>query len=536
MSKFPVDRLVRVLLALACVPATAASATYFNVVDYGAVRDGSALSTDAFRAAIQAVKAAGGGTVFVPAGNYITGPIEMVSNMVLHLDAGATVRFPAAHLPFTEGREQGIECLTPVPLIGGRNLHDVAVIGQGILTTSNEDWLNLLGRPEKNTAAGPGSVFGPDWRRLLEALEQHSPAPKELYEKAAPHLRPSFLRFMDSTNVLVQGVHFIGSPMWTVHILYSTKVVVDGVTIDTYPGVHTDGIAVDSSSDVRISNSFINTGDDGIVIKSGKDADGLRVNRPTENVTVTNCNVYHAHGAVVLGSEIAGGIRDLVASNITCHGTQIGVRIKSRRGRGGSVENVRFDNWTMEDVPVGINVTNYYIMEGEKRTSIEPVSNRTPVFRDIAISNMTITGSKVPIEVEGLPEMPITGLRISDVIASGKMGMEGFNTSGMELHNVRINAESGPAFLVRDSKELELDDVTSSKPLADMPVIRLNRCPGTIIRDSRAFPGTGTFLSVIPGELQTLVLEANWLKNAKTPQAELVRDFWTDVGPAPDKQ
>lgn len=190
----------------------------------------------------------------------------------------------------------------------------------------------------------------------------------------------------------------------------------------------------------------------------------------------------------------------------------------------------------MEDVPVGINVTNYYIMEGEKRTSEEPVSNRTPVFRDIAISNMTIKGSKVPIEVEGLPEMPINGLRISDVIASGKAGMEAFNTNGMELHNVRVNTESGPAFLVRDSKELELDDVTSNRLLADMPVIRLDRCPGTIIRDSRAFPATGTFLSVMAGELQTLVLESNSLKNAKTPQTELVKDFWKEYGPAPDTQ
>jgi polygalacturonase len=246
--------------------------------------------------------------------------------------------------------------------------------------------------------------------------------------------------------------------------------------------------------------------------------------------------VYHAHGAVVLGSEIAGGVRNLVASNITCHSTQIGVRIKSRRGRGGSVQNVRFNNWTMEDVPVGIDVTNYYIMEGEKRTTEQPVSDRTPVFRDIAISNMTITGSKVPIEVEGLPEMPIAGLRISDVIASGKAGMEGFNTTGLELHNVRVNAESGPAFLMRDSKELELDDVTSNKPLPDVPVIRLDRCPGAIIRDSRAFPGTDTFLSVLPGELTKLILESNALKNAKTPQTEVVKDFWKEYGPAPNTQ
>ncbi len=494
------------IFVLVCANALCATTgPYFNVLDYGARKDGSASATEAFRLAIQAAKAAGGGTVYVPAGNYVSGPIELVSNMVLYVDAGATIRFPAAHLPFTEGREQGIECLTPVPLIGGRNLHDVAVMGQGVLTTDNAEWLNLLGRPEKNTAAGEGSVFGPAWTRLLDALEQHTPAPKELYLAAAPFLRPSFVRFMDSKNVLVQGIHFVGSPMWTVHILYSEKVVVDGVTVDTYPGVHTDGIAVDSSRDVRISNCFIDTGDDGIVLKSGKDADGLRVNRPTEDVTITNCNVYHTHGAVVMGSEIAGGIRNVVASNITCHGSNIGVRIKSRRGRGGGVENVRFNNWTMEDVPIGINVTNYYIMEGEKRTNEEPVSNRTPVFRNIGISNMTISRSQVPIEVEGLPEMPISGLRINDVIASGKSGMEAFNTVGLELHNVQVNADNGPAFSLRDSKELELDDVSTSKPLTDTPVIRLDRCPGAIVRGSRAFSGTDIFLSVAPGELKNIV-------------------------------
>ncbi len=225
---------------------------------------------------------------------------------------------------------------------------------------------------------------------------------------------------MDSTNVLIEGVHFVGSSMWTVHLLYTDNAVVRNVMIETYPGVHTDGIAVDSSRNVRISDCYIDTGDDGIVLKSGKDADGRRVNRPTENVSIANCTVHHAHGAVTLGSEISGGIRNVVADNITCDGTQIGVRIKSRRGRGGVVENVRFNNWTMENVGIGINVTSYYLMEGETKTSEEPVSVRTPVFRNIAISHMTIDHARTAIDVEGLPEMPISELRISDVIGIGR--------------------------------------------------------------------------------------------------------------------
>lgn len=130
MRKSVLNGALPLALTLACMPVRAANGPFFNIADYGAMRDGSASSTNAFRAAIQAAKAAGGGTVFVPAGNYVTGPIELISNMTLDLDAGATLRFPAAHLPFTEGREQGIECLTPVPLIGGRNLHDVAIVGK----------------------------------------------------------------------------------------------------------------------------------------------------------------------------------------------------------------------------------------------------------------------------------------------------------------------------------------------------------------------------------------------------------------------
>ena len=507
-------------LALACLNASAAGPV-FNVLDYGAHPDGSTNSTEAFRAVILAAKAAGGGTVFVPAGNYVTGPIELVSDLVLHLDSGATLHFPATRLPFTKGRQQGIECLTPVPLVGGHDLHNVTITGRGLLTTDNADWLRLMPRT-KASGDDPGSANGPNWERLLHDLEVKTPAPDEDYQKAAPELRPSFVRFMDCMNVLVEGVHFVGSPMWTVHLLYTDNAVVQNVIIEVYPGVHADGIAVDSSRNVRIANCYIDAGDDGIVLKAGKDADGRRVNRPTENVSVANCTVRHAHGAVTLGSEIAGGIRNVVADNITCQGTAMGVRIKSRRGRGGMVEDIRFNNWTMEDVGEAINVTMDYMMEGEKKSAEEPVSERTPVFRNIAISGMTVKGAKLAIDVVGLPEMPISGLRISDVIASAKAGMRGSFTDALELHHVQINADTGPAFLVRDSKELELDGVTARKPVAAAPVIRLERCPGAIVRNSRAFAGTGTFLSVPPGELKDVALEGNALGAARHPTEEAV--------------
>jgi polygalacturonase len=298
-------------------------------------------------------------------------------------------------------------------------------------------------------------------------------------------------------------------------------VTIRGVIIETFPGANTDGIDIDSSKDIRISDCYLDTGDDAICLKSGKDADGLRVNRPTENVSITNCTVHHGHGVVVLGSETSGGIRNVVASNMVAEGTEKGVRIKSTRGRGGLMENIRFDHWTMEGVAEAINVTNYYTRAPE-----EPVSERTPIFRNIAVSNMTIRNSPVIINVEGLPEMPVSGLQISNIIASGKTGMKAYNTVGLELHNVQVNPENGPAFLIRDSKDLLLDQVSTKIPKEGAPVIRLDRCPDALVRASRAFNGTGTFLSVGLDELKSIILEGNTLSKAAKPTEEKTADFW----------
>jgi hypothetical protein len=175
----------------------------------------------------------------------------------------------------------------------------------------------------------------------------------------------------------------------------------------------------------------------------------------------------------------------------------------------------------MDSVDEAINVTNYYTNGPE-----EPVSQRTPVFRNIAISNMTINHSPLTINVEGLPEMPVTGLQISNVIATGKVGMRAHDTLAMELHNVQVNPEVGQAFLVRDSKDLELDQVSTRTPVAGSPVIRLDRCPGATVRASRAFAGTGTFLAAAPGELKSIVLEGNTLGNAKKATEETNDDIW----------
>jgi polygalacturonase len=485
------------------------SGVLLNVLEFGAQNNGTGNASTGINAAIQAAKAAGGGTVYIPAGNYTCGPIEMISNLELYIEAGAILKFPAQDLPYAKGLNQGIECLAPVPLIGGHDLENIAIKGRGTITTSNAEWMKL--KPRYG-----GSAAGVNWANLLKSLENQTPATEEEYIKAAAELRPPFIQVMNCKNVLIEGIHIIGSPMWPVHILYSENVVVHAITVETYPGVHTGGIYISSGRYVRISDCFIETGDDGIVLKSGKDADGLRINRPTENVTITNCTVRRAHGAVTLGSEIAGGLRNIVASNIICDSTQIGIRIKSRRGRGGFIEDVRFDNWSMENVGDAISITTYYAMEGEVyKGDTTIVSNRTPRFRNIAISNISINHAASVIKIEGLPEMPVEGLRISDLIGSGITGMIAINTFGLELHDVRINAENGPAFLIRNSEEPELDNVSTTKPLVNTPVIRIESSPGTIVRNSKAYPGTDIFLSAGPNQLKEIIMTGNVTINAK---------------------
>ena len=527
----------------------ASSAPVFNVLDYGARNDGSAPATDAIRKAIQAAHAAGGGTVYIPAGQYVSGPIELVSNLVLQIEAGAVVRFPAARLPYTKGRTQGIETIGPVPLIGGHDLENVTITGRGVITTDNAEWVKLMGGPTPRSDAGPGSAFGPDWNQLLADLQKQTPRPEAEYLRIAPFLRPSFIRLMDSRNILVEGIHMIGAPFWSVHMLYSENIAIHNVTLETFPGAFTGGIYIDSSRDVRISDSYLDNGDDAITLKAGKDADGLRVNRPTENVAISNIVVHRGSGCIVMGSETSGGIRNVVASNVVCQNTQNGINIKSERGRGGSVEDIRFDNIDMDNVGRAVSVSQYYQMQGEQQAPEEPVSRRTPVFRNITLSHITISRARgvtdygwnpdsissadrarapqpITVDIEGLPEMPIAGLRITDLVSTSPGGLRARHTVGMELHNLQMNTQGVPGFLIRDSQDAELDGVSSRLTAAGVPVLRLDHCAGAVVRNSRAFTGTGTFLSTGPGELKAIQMIDNALRQAAKLSEESAVDYW----------
>jgi polygalacturonase len=508
-------------LCLLAATAMAAAQPFFNVLDYGAKRDGSASSTAAFRDAIQACKKAGGGTVFVPAGNYVSGAIELISNMTLYIDSGAVIHFAAnrEEYPMVASRFEGVETQAPAAMIGGHHLENVAITGHGTITAENADWRKLMGsNPAWRTA----------WNDLLGAFERGATVTDDQRHTGAMSLRADFIRPVESKNILVEGIHIKGSPMWVLHMLYCENVVIRNVVVETFPGANTDGVDIDSCRHVRIADSYFDTGDDAICLKSGKDADGRRVNRVTEDVSITNCTIHRGHGAVVLGSETSGGIRNVVASNIVAQGTDRGIRIKSTRGRGGVMENIRFDNWVIEDTPnPAIEVTNYYTRAPE-----EPVSSRTPVFRNIAISNVTINRCKTAVSIEGLPEMPVEGLRLTDVLANAHEGLRAFNTSGLELHNVRINAETGIPFLIRDSSRLDLDGVQTRNPKPEIPVIRIDNSKSASLRNSVAWPGTGTFVSLGTGV--KLAMVANDLSAAQKASVEQEADYWKGIN-TPDR-
>jgi polygalacturonase len=207
---------------------------------------------------------------------------------------------------------------------------------------------------------------------------------------------------------------------------------------------------------------------------------------------------------------MSGGIRNVTASNIVCVGTDRAVRIKSTRGRGGVVENIRCSNFVVENVNEPIYITSFYT-----KTDLEPVSQRTPIFRDITISHFTIKNSPCMAKIYGLPEMPIQGLRLNDIVASTEVGLVCDSTVALELNNVQINTTKGPAFTITNCKNIELNGIKTTNPQADEPVIRMANVQDAFIHSCRAFPGTGSFLELNGSATRGIHLVANHLSAAK---------------------
>ena len=501
-------------------PAAAGATAAFNVRDFGATGDGLTKDTAAISRAISACAAAGGGTVHFPPGRYLTGSIELVSNLTLDIEAGAELLYSPdpADSPLVRSRWEGTNAWTHAPLLHADGKENIAIVGRGVINGQGENWWWWSGKSKgRGHDATPEQArraqeAGDAWKKLIDRIDAGEKLGASDFQPAVEHLRPALVETYRCRHVLVDGVTITDSPFWLLHPLYTEDIVVHGVSFLSW-GPNGDGIDVDSCRNVRISDCFFKTGDDCIVIKSGRDADGRRTAFPTEHVAVANCVMYEGHGAIVIGSEASGDIRDIAATNIVAKGTDCGIRIKSNRGRGGVIENVVCDNFVIENpVKQGIEITALYIHVPE-----EPVSERTPVFRNFAMSHLTIIDATEVASIHGLPEKALEDLRFTDITASGKTGFVCDYATGVALHAVRVDAKTGSAFDFGHVKGLVLDDVTTWTPQKAAPVIRLAQSDSVWLRESQAAPGTERFLEVDGGTPSALRLTDNNLSAAAVP-------------------
>jgi polygalacturonase len=277
-------------------------------------------------------------------------------------------------------------------------------------------------------------------------------------------------------KILLEGVTFQNSPAWCLHPLMSEDITVRNVYVkNPWYAQNGDGIDLESCKNTVIENSTFDVGDDGICIKSGRDEEGRKRGMPTENVVVRNCTVYHAHGGFVVGSEMSGGAKNIYVDNCTFIGTDIGIRFKTTRGRGGVVENIFINNIAMKDI-VGeaILFDMYYAavdpiaLSGEKREppKVEtiPVTAATPQFRNIYVKNVVCNGAGKAIFVRGLPEMNVKNIFLQDMVLQAKEGLDMTEGSNVSLSNVRlITQNTDPVLNIHNSNNIVLDKI-SYKP------------------------------------------------------------------------
>jgi polygalacturonase len=479
---------------------TASSSLLFNVVDFGAARDGKTLCTAGIQKAVDACARSGGGRVAFPAGRYLTGPIFLKSNVHVEVSAGAVLLGSTdfERVPSIAGRWEGIDRTVYASMFTGLDLENISITGRGVLDGQGDAWWKAF-----HVVA--------DLRRKLGLEEREPENPPGSPLKWA---RPRMINLYRCRNVLISGLTVENSPSWNIHPVLCDNVCIDQVTIVAPPdSPNTDGIDPDSCRNMRISNCYISVGDDCITIKSGYRFQKSGKNIPSENIAVTNCVFGRGHGAVGIGSETAGGVRNVTVSNCVCEGTDRGLRFKTARGRGNVVENFRAQNVAMRGVGDALSISMLY-NAGASRTA-QPVDEGTPTFRNIHLSDIVAADAKRAALIEGLPEMPIQWLSISNFAVNGAgTGISCSNVSGMIFNNIVMNAEKGPAMAVADVRGIEVHRFTDRNPQKDQPVIRLEGVNDGLIESCTASEGTGTFLELRGSATRDISLIANRLTRA----------------------
>lgn len=418
---------------LARIKAPKFPARDFIITDYGAIPGISSDSTEAIRKAINACNTAGGGRVVIPRGVFKTGAVHLKSNVNLFLSEGSVLKFstdPAKYLPLVYTRFEGTECMNYSPLIYAYNQENIAVTGKGTLdgSASEENWWAWIRKP----AGGGDAPARADIRQLLDYGERGTPVKERLFGQGH-FLRPNFIQPYRSRNVLIEGIKIINSPMWEIHPVLSSNVIVRGVNINSH-GPNNDGCDPESSRDVLIEDCVFDTGDDCIAIKSGRDNDGRRVATPSENIIVRNCTMKDGHGGVVVGSEISGGCRNVFVEN--CHmdspHLERALRFKSNARRGGVIENVFMRNVEIGRVAEAILTIDFLYETGAK-------GPHRPVVRNVVLENVRSASSPRVLWIVSFPGALIDDLRFADCVFSGVETAEMMqNTGSVSFKNVTI--------------------------------------------------------------------------------------------------
>lgn len=497
-----------IITVLFCVAMLSTQAqSWLNVLDFGAKKDSTGNNTLAIQKAITAAANKGGGTIYFPAGKYITGPIHLKSNITIFIDAGAELHFSDNfddYLPMIESRWEGTTVINFSPLFYGNNLENISIQGRGLIDGHGKKWWGYSEVEVKKQQEDS------KWQKEFKRLNKDVLAPDLPGWIERGFLRPPFIQFLNCKNVQIKDIKIQNSPFWTINPQYCDNVTVDGVTIDNPPSPNTDGINPESCSNVRIANCHISVGDDCITIKSGKDRSGRKVNIPAENYTITNCTMLRGHGGVVIGSEMSGGVKNITISNCIFDGTDRGIRLKTARGRGGIVENIQVSNIVMRNIRDQAIVMDMQYAKSE----VEPVSERTPKFRNIFISNLSGTTNRIA-SMRGLEEMPIENIVFSDIHMQGNTGFSALHVNGLMLSNVSVAINQGALLKVSSGKELDILNIKNTSPMADNALIELENCTSANVQNCFPASGTALFLDLLGATNQEIYVHGNNLVRTK---------------------
>ena len=399
-----------------------------SITDFGAVPGGKVKNTLAFQNAIAYLAERGGGRVDVPDGVWLTGPIHFKSCIELHLSPQAEVRFSMDkedYLPAVYTLFEGVRCYTFSAQLYARDCHDIAVTGEGTFNGQGFSWWYM-------------AVIREGVEALYKAGEDDLPVEQRMYDTEELGVRPGLLHFIDCENVTIEGSTFTFSPFWTVHPTWCSNVIVRNITVKN-PWVHapnTDGCNLEGCRRALIDGVYTDTGDDAVCLKSGRDADGRRVNIPCEDIVVRHIVSQRSHGGITIGSEMSGGVRNVLVEDCEFRNNLIGIWIKTAPERGGCVENVEYNNIRIRHVrEYGVCITMGYYVDDNKPQPIQHM----PKIRHIHVDGLNCEYAGTGIMLDGRESSPLEDIRLNNVVCHGKTNADIKHVSGLQMTNTCFN-------------------------------------------------------------------------------------------------